>query len=91
MGVPWLLDPENGAVAAALRAGAGRSADDPCDAEALAADLPDLLVLLRERHFGLATGMVDDPGLEHWMATWRSRLIAECPTTWGTALGTVFH
>ena len=90
-GVPWLLDPERPQVVAALRAAATRTGDDPCDVDALVADLPDLLVLLRERHFGLATGAVSDPGLDAWAQSWRARLTRERPATWGAGLGTAFH
>ena len=89
--VAWLLDPDNAAVTAGLRAAADRTAEGRCDADALAADLPDLLVLLRERHFGLATGIRPDPGLDGWAATWRQRLVAQRPDTWGGALGTAVH
>lgn len=91
-GVPWLLDPDNQAVRAGIVAGLARRPGDRCDSEALVADLPDLLVLLCERHFGLATGVtagrVGDPALGSWADTWRRRLATERPNTWGAALGT---
>jgi hypothetical protein len=90
-GVPWLLDPEVPQVQGALRAAAHRTAEDACDLPALVADLPDLLVLLRARHFGLATGVVAAGGLDGWAEAWRDRLSAEQPSTWGAALGTAFH
>ena len=87
-GVPWLLDPDNPDVIEGLRNVASRKPSDPCDAEALSADLPDLLRLLQERHFGLATGEVDDAGMAAWSSTWQHRLATEHPTTWGAATGT---
>lgn len=87
-GVPWLLDPDNPDVVDGVRRAQQRKPSDRCDAAALAADLPDLLVLLRERHFGLATGEVGDDGLDGWAAAWRDRLDMERPATWGAALGT---
>lgn len=86
-GVPWLLKPDHAIVTESLRGSSGRAADDECDPDALAADLPDLLVLLRERHFGLATGSIADDGLGAWARAWRERLGADRPVTWGTALG----
>lgn len=87
-GVPWLLDPDNPDVVDGLRRAQERRPTDECDATALSADLPDLLVLLRERHFGLATAEIDDPGLDDWAAAWQDRIEAEAPVTWGAALGT---
>lgn len=93
-GAAWLLDPNQPAVSAGLRAAGERRPADPCDPAALVADLDDLLVLLRERHFGLATGVLAAPvhdELDAWMRGWRERLVAHQPTTWGGALGTDFH
>jgi hypothetical protein len=87
-GVPWLLDPESPDVMGGLRRASERKPTDSCDAAALSADVPDLLVLLRKRHFGLATGEVDGDGLDAWAAAWRHRLDADRPATWGAALGT---
>jgi hypothetical protein len=87
-GVPWLLDPDNPEVVEGLRRASERKPTVACDPAALSADIPDLLVLLRERHFGLATGEVDDGGLDDWATAWQDRLDAERPATWGTALGT---
>lgn len=90
-GTPWLLDPANSDVIEGFRSARDRTAATPCDARALGADLPDLLVLLRERHFGVATGIVDGDGLEGWAAGWKGRLATEQPTTWGAALGADVH
>lgn len=92
-GVAWLLDSEDCAVADGLRSAGRRGADDVCDAAALAADLPDLLTLLRERHFGLVNGQsqADPDRLDAWAARWTDRLSAERPRTWGAALGSDLH
>lgn len=87
-GVPWLLDPDNPHVMDGLRRASERKPGDECDPAALSADVPDLLRLLRERHFGLATGGVDDDGLDEWAVAWQDRLETERPATWGAALGT---
>lgn len=87
-GVGWLLDPDSPAAGAGLFDASRRAATDPCDPSGMAADLDDLLVLLRERHLGLATGRVSDEGLTGWADEWRMRLDTERPGTWGTALGT---
>ena len=57
-GVPWLLAPDGPGVKEALVSAADRTGSDSCDPIALAADVDDLLVLLRERHIGVATGVV---------------------------------
>lgn len=87
-GVPWLLDPDHPEVLDGLRRASERRPADQCDPAALGADIPDLLQLLRERHFGLATGAIDDHGLDEWAAAWRYRLDTDRPATWGAALGT---
>jgi hypothetical protein len=87
-GVPWLLDPDNPDVADGLRRASKRKPSDVCDPAALSADVPDLLTLLRERHFGLATGEVDGARLGEWAAIWQERLDTDRPATWGAALGT---
>jgi hypothetical protein len=86
-GIDWLLDPDNPEVVAALRAAAAREPTDECDPMAVVADLPDLLTLLRERHFGLATGVVDGSDLDVWAARWGDRLRLERPATWGAVMG----
>ncbi|MEQ4208462.1 S41 family peptidase [Actinopolymorpha sp. B9G3] len=87
-GVRWMLDPNSSTVLNGLAAADHRSADTPCDVDALIADVPDVLVLLRERHIGLATGTADSGGLDKWATAWTGRLEAERPATWGAALGT---
>lgn len=87
-GVPWLLDPDDPDVVDGLRRAQLRKPGDECDAAALGDDITDLLVLLRERHFGLATGEVDGDGLDDWATAWQDRLDVERPATWGAALGT---
>jgi hypothetical protein len=87
-GVEWLLDPDDPAVLEGLRAAAARQPGDGCDPVALADDLPDLLTLVRRRHFGVATGVVAADGLDGWAAALDRRLRSERPQTWGEALGT---
>ncbi|GAB3432270.1 S41 family peptidase [Flindersiella endophytica] len=91
VGVPWMLDPNSSTVLNGLAAADQRSADTPCDVAALIADVPDVLVLLRKRHIGLATGMAGSAGLAEWAASWTRRLETERPDTVGAALGTDFH
>jgi hypothetical protein len=93
-GTAWLLDPSKPEVNAALRQAGNRQPSDPCDPVALAADLDDLLVLLRERHFGLATGVIPEAvwsEVDGWARQWRQRLTVEVPATWGEALGVDLH
>jgi hypothetical protein len=90
-GVPWLLDPESEHVVRGFRIARGRTPADSCDPAALTADLPDLLTLIRERHFGLATGLLTDEGLLSWATSLRERLETQRPATWGAALGVDFY
>lgn len=48
-GVPWLLDPANPDVIERIRRAKARDHRSDCDPHAIAADIDDLLVLLRER------------------------------------------
>jgi hypothetical protein len=86
-GVAWLLDADDPEVVAKLRAAAARKPSDVCDPAALRDDLPDLVTLLRERHFGVATGLCDGTGLEEWAQRWQRRLTDTKPGTWGEAVG----
>lgn len=86
-GVSWLLDPQSPTLAGLVRVARERTAATPCNASALAGDLEDLQALLQQRHFGLATGIVDAPSLPTRIETWRQRLHAERPSRWGAALG----
>lgn len=86
-GVDWLLDPDNPDTVAKLRAAAARTPADACDPAAIADDLPVLLTLLRERHFGVATGVCDGTGLAEWAQRWQRRLADTRPGTWGDAIG----
>ncbi|MFD2082769.1 Peptidase family S41 [Actinopolymorpha cephalotaxi] len=90
-GISWLLDPDSSRVLDGVTASDRLSADSRCDVDALIVDVPDTLVLLRERHIGLVTGAANPRGLDDWAATWVARLENERPDTWGAALGTAFH
>ena len=90
-GVPWMLDASSSTVLNGLAAADQRSADTVCEVDALIADVPDVLVLLGERHIGLATGVADSAGIAEWAASWTRRLENERPDTWGAALGTDFY
>lgn len=59
--LPWLLDPASSELAELAREAVARTSATPCDPDALAADTPLFLELLRERHFGVATGRVALP------------------------------
>jgi hypothetical protein len=85
-GVAWLLDPASPRLATLAKELAVRTPQSPCDPAAVAADLAELGSLMRQRHFGLATGVVTaDP--EPAIDATRQRVLAEQPATWGDALG----
>ncbi|MGI8868578.1 MAG: S41 family peptidase [Mycobacteriales bacterium] len=90
-GVPWLLDPDNGFVRDVLASHETRRPDEPCDPDALGADIDDALVLICQRHIGIAEGEFAGPamdrGLQEWAHSWRKRLHADRPGTWGDAIG----
>lgn len=82
-GVPWLFDPASEELGALAREADARTGETPCDAAALAADAPLLRTLMRERHFGVANGVVPFPSevLDAW-----EDLLARGPATWGEAV-----
>ncbi len=90
-GVAWLLDPDSETVTGLARAASARTRESPCDPVALADDLSDLDVLLRERHFGVADGVLDPGPASEVLDRWRDRLLVQRPGTWGTALGMFMH
>lgn len=59
--LPWLLDPASPELAVLAREADARTSSTPCDPDALSADAPLFVELLRERHFGVATGRVPLP------------------------------
>jgi hypothetical protein len=59
--LPWLLDPESPELAALAKEATAREPSTPCNPDALAADTDRFAALLRERHFGVATGRVGLP------------------------------
>lgn len=89
-GIGWLLDPASirlGEVARALNI---RTDETPCDPAAVAADLGALPALVRERHYGIASGLIDPAAAdqaERLILAARDRVLAERPETWGAALG----
>ncbi len=89
-GIRWLLDPESPEVAELGQAVGARKPDTPCDPGAVAADLEVLPRLVRERHFGVATGYLAEHaacGAEQIIAVARDRILAQQPRTWGEAIG----
>lgn len=64
-----------------------RGPDTVCAWREVENDLADLAVLLRERHFGLATGVVAEDGIDRFLDQWADRLRRERPSTWGRVLG----
>jgi len=89
-GVPWLLDPASSRVAELARALKERTPETPCVADAVATDLAQLPELLRQRHFGVATGLIGVDKVaeaERLIAAAESRVRDSQPTTWGAALG----
>jgi hypothetical protein len=89
-GVGWLLDPALEDVGVLGRAVSERGPDTACDPDAVAADLGGLPDLLRERHFGVATGHVGQSAAEEAdriIAAAQERVTREQPGTWGEAIG----
>ncbi|NUR69818.1 MAG: hypothetical protein HOU81_03280 [Hamadaea sp.] len=86
-GIPWLLDPAAPRLAAIAREFRERTPETWCEPEAVAADLALLPGLLRERHFGVATGVTAADGLDELIADARERVLATRPGCWGDALG----
>lgn len=90
-GVAWLHDPANATVRSVLGSYDTRRPDEECDPLALAADIDDATVLIRQRHIGIAegefAGATMDRALRDWAAAWQGRLRAQLPTSWGDAIG----
>ena len=90
-GVPWLLDPDNHFARRVLAGYEQRRPTDACDPHALAADLDDALVLIKQRHIGIAEGEFGgaamDTSLHSWAQDWKRRLTDDQPRTWGEAIG----
>lgn len=83
-GIDWLLDPESTRLRALVSEAEARRPETPCDAAALARDVGSLGRLLCERHFGVATGLVEAP--DAVLTAWERRLAAY-PRSWGDAVG----
>jgi hypothetical protein len=88
-GVGWLLDPESPRLVEIVAECRTRSATSPVDPAALLLDLRDLSDLIRQRHFGVATGRVafDEP--RRLVGEWQARVARDLPQTWGEAIGDV--
>ncbi len=89
-GVRWLLDPSAPGLAELAQAVQVRTEHTPCDPEAVAADLGMLPELTRERHFGIATGLVTEAAAvesERLILAARDRVLSARPRSWGEALG----
>lgn len=82
-GIDWLLDPESPELRELVADAEVRRPETPCDADALARDAESLAKLIAERHFGVATGLVEAPDAA--VAAWERRLAAR-PRTWGDAV-----
>lgn len=83
VGINWLLNPDSRRLRELARAAEARRPDAPCDSGSLARDAEELAHLLRDRHFGVATGLVDLP--DEAIAIWE-RHLANRPRTWGAAV-----
>ncbi len=59
--LPWLFDPDSPELRTLAREADARTSSTPCDPDALEADTALFTRLLRERHFGVATGRVSLP------------------------------
>jgi hypothetical protein len=91
-GIAWLLDPADPTVVAYAKDLTDRTERTPCDPDAVAADLDMLPGLIRERHFGVATGLIDEAATaeaERLILAARDRVRSERPQNWGDALGTM--
>jgi Peptidase family S41 len=89
-GVRWLLDPTSPDLVRLAKDADARSADSPCDPEAVAEDLAELPALLAERHFGIATGVITTQSADEaasLILTARARVLRSRPRRWGDALG----
>jgi hypothetical protein len=86
-GIPWLLDPGSPELAALAPEIGRREPETPCDAEAVASDLDALPPLMRQQHFGVATGLVATDEAEKAIDAARDRIRADRPRTWGDAIG----
>lgn len=89
-GVRWLLDPSAPGLAEMAQAVQVRTEQTQCDPEAVAADLAMLPELARERHFGIATGLVTEAAAvesERLILAARDRILSTRPRSWGEALG----
>lgn len=89
-GVRWLLDPSAPELAGLARAVQARTEDTQCEPQAVAADFSMLPRLVRERHFGIATGLVAEKAAdktEQLILEARDRVLSEQPRSWGAALG----
>ncbi len=89
-GVRWLLDPSAPELAGHAHAVQARTEGTQCEPQAVAADLSVLPQLVRERHFGIATGLVAEKAAdkaEQLILEARDRVLSERPRSWGEALG----
>jgi hypothetical protein len=82
-GIDWLLDPESPRLREVVAEAEARSPQTACDVDKLAREAEMLARLLRERHFGVATGRVEAP--DEVIAAWQTSL-ARRPKTWGAAV-----
>ena len=88
-GVRWLLDPATPELAGLAHAVQSRTEGTKCEPQAVAADLSMLPQLVRERHFGIATGLVARKAAdqaEQLILEARDRVLSERPQSWGEAL-----
>jgi hypothetical protein len=83
-GIAWMLDPDSDELALLSREAESRAPESPCDGRVLARDAGALLELLRERHFGIATGVVDEKAAAAAVGAWAGRV--ESARTWGEAV-----
>lgn len=90
-GVSWLLDPSNNFTRRILASYEDRQPTEPCDPHRLAADLDDVVLLIKQRHIGIAEGEFAGPAMDaalhRWADDWRCRLEEDQPRNWGAAIG----
>ena len=83
-GLDWLPDPASPELRRIVAEAEARTPETPCDAGALARDAEQFLRLVEERHFGVATGVVDRRPRRS--TAWERQLSPAGPRTWGEAV-----
>lgn len=89
-GIPYQLDPDAPTLPGMVRSLRERTPQTPCDPDRVASDLLLLPALMRDMHFGIATGAVprrDVDAANAHIAEAAHRVHHDRPETWDTAIG----